>query len=55
MRHSKSHYYINPISGRVIKSTGKLYKELKKKRFKTDKDACLYNITSAKRCINTHL
>jgi hypothetical protein len=30
MRHSKSHYYINPISGRVIKSTGKLYKDLKK-------------------------
>jgi hypothetical protein len=46
-------YYINPVTGRIIKSTGKTYKELKKRRYILEGDACLYNMTSVKKCLKT--
>ena len=49
--HNKPHFYINPLTGRLIKSDTNIFKELKRRRFKIDKDECLYNITSAKRCL----
>lgn len=49
------HFYINPVSGRVIKSSGKMFKNLKSKRYKLKQDACLYDITSARRCLDSIL
>ena len=49
--HKKPHFYINPLTGRLIRSDTTLFKELKRRRFRIDKDECLYNITSAKRCL----
>jgi hypothetical protein len=43
-------FYINPNTGRLIKSSGKIYKSLKKKKSILTKDKCLYNVKSAKRC-----
>ena len=44
-------FYVNPITGRVIKSTGKVHKRLKTDNIVADKDRCLYNVKSAKRCL----
>lgn len=44
-------YYINPKTGRTIKQSGKTFKKLKSGHFKLDKDPCLYNESSAKRCL----
>ena len=44
-------YYINPLTDRVIKSTGKIYQKLKQRRFKLEPDHCLYNNTTARRCM----
>jgi hypothetical protein len=44
-------YYINPLTDRVIKSTGKTYQKLKQRRFKLHPDHCLYNNTTARRCM----
>jgi hypothetical protein len=49
--HRKPHFYVNPLTGRVIKSNGSVYKNLKKRRFKLEEDTCLYNITSARNCL----
>ena len=51
--HKKPHYYINPISGRVIKSSSKMFKELEKKKLYLYKDTCLYDISSAKKCLSS--
>lgn len=48
-------YYLNPLTGRVIKSTSKKFKELVEKRgWKTHprSHSCFYNIKSAERCLN---
>ena len=47
----KNHFYDNPITNRVIQSSGRTFKELKKKRFKLDPDKCLYDVKSAERCL----
>lgn len=44
-------YYINPKTGRTIKQSGRTFKKLKGKHFKLEKDPCLYNESSAKRCL----
>lgn len=48
-------FYINPITGRLIKSSGRLYNELKSLRketkFSIEKHKCLYNVKSAERCL----
>jgi hypothetical protein len=54
-KQKKTNYYLSPVSGRVIKSNSKLYKELLKKRFIIDNHPCLYNITSAKKCLTSIL
>jgi hypothetical protein len=51
MNESKPRFYINPITGRLIKSNGKIYKNIKHRRFLIEKDKCLYNMTSAKHCL----
>lgn len=43
--------YINPITGRLIKKNSKKYNELKSRHFKLKKSPCLYNETSAKKCL----
>lgn len=46
-------FYINPITGRMIKSSGKTFKNLKnKKKYSFEKEHCLYNIKSAKKCFS---
>jgi hypothetical protein len=44
-------YYINPLTDRVINSSGKIYQKLKQRRFKLEPDHCLYNNTTARRCM----
>ena len=44
-------FYLNPVSGRVIKSSGKTYAELKKHGYTVKKERCLYNVKSAKKCL----
>lgn len=44
-------FYINPNTGRLIKSTGRVYKNLRKHRQHTDKHVCLYNQKSVERCV----
>uniref|UniRef100_A0A6C0E0I2 Uncharacterized protein n=1 Tax=viral metagenome TaxID=1070528 RepID=A0A6C0E0I2_9ZZZZ len=44
-------YYMSPLSGRVIKSTSKVYKDLKENGYIVDKHKCLYDVKSAQRCI----
>ena len=44
-------FYLNPITGRLIKSTASTFKDLKKRRFRIDKDSCFYNTASAKKCM----
>lgn len=44
-------FYLNPITGRVIKSTGKTYEKLRQDGYIPDKEKCLYNIKSAKKCL----
>ena len=51
--HKNTHYYINPITGRVIKSNSKMFEKLKKRRFIVQKDACLYDLNSAKKCLSS--
>ena len=45
-------YYVSPISGRIIKSTGRTFKILKEKGYFIDKHKCFYNIKSAERCLS---
>jgi len=45
-------FYINPLTGRMIKSTAKIFKKLKRGKYVIDKHKCLYNIKSAERCFN---
>jgi hypothetical protein len=52
MTKAQTKYYLSPYSGRVIKSSGRLYKQLKQIGVKVDKQTCFYNHTSAKRCLN---
>ena len=49
----KEPIYINPITGRLIKKNNKKYNELKSRRFKLKKSPCLYNKTSAKKCLES--
>jgi len=44
-------FYINPQTGRLIKSTGRVYKHIKKEDEIPIKHKCLYNINTAKKCI----
>jgi hypothetical protein len=44
-------YYINPLTHRTIKSTGRIYKSLKARRFHMAKDKCLYNSKYAEKCL----
>jgi hypothetical protein len=44
-------FYVNPLTGRTIKSTGKIFQNLRKNKFVINKHTCLYNIDSAKRCL----
>lgn len=49
-------FYINPVTGRLIKSSGKIYNELKQiqkeeTKFSIEKHKCLYNVKSAERCL----
>ena len=48
----KIYYYINPLTHRTIKSTGKVYKTLKEKKYHLQKDKCLYNSKYAEKCVN---
>ena len=43
-------FYLNPNTGRLIKSNGKTYKQLKKDGYIIKKDKCLYNVKSAEKC-----
>lgn len=52
MGRSTPKFFINPISGRLIRSNAKTYKSLKRHRYKIEKHPCLYNITSAHKCLN---
>lgn len=45
-------YYINPKTGRLIKSTSKNVRNLRKRGTPLEKDKCLYNLNSAKKCLN---
>jgi hypothetical protein len=45
-------FYISPYSGRVIKSSGRLYNQLKEEGFIVDKHRCFYNIQTAQKCLN---
>jgi len=45
-------FYINPLTGRMIKSTARTFKKLKREKYVIDKHKCLYNIKSAERCFN---
>jgi hypothetical protein len=45
-------FYINPLTSRMIKSTARTFKKLKKDKYVIDKHKCLYNIKSAERCFN---
>jgi hypothetical protein len=45
-------FYLSPLSGRVIKSSSKLFKDLKQQGFIVDKHKCLYDIKSAEHCLN---
>jgi hypothetical protein len=49
--HRTPHFYINPLTGRVVRSDASVYTELKRRRFKLEADTCLYNVTSAKNCL----
>lgn len=49
---SKPKFYINPLTGRMIKSTAKTYQQLKRDKYVIPKHKCLYNIKSAERCFN---
>lgn len=44
-------YYLSPVSGRVIKESGKIFRDLKKRRYTVDPHDCLYNIASVKKCV----
>lgn len=46
-----SKFYLNPITGRVIKSTGYTYKKVKRKGYKPTKHICIYNIRTAEKCL----
>ncbi len=50
MINSKPRFYINPITGRLIKSNRSTFQSLKKRRFRIDGDACFYNTGTAKKC-----
>ena len=43
-------FYQNPITGRLIKSSGKTYNQLKKEGYFIQRDKCLYNKKSAQHC-----
>ena len=45
-------FYINPETGKIIKSTGKTFKKLKKNNCFIKKDWCLYDIKTAKKCFS---
>ena len=45
-------FYLSPFSGRVIKSTGKLFEMLRSEGYLVDKHKCFYNIKSAKKCLD---
>ena len=44
-------FYINPQTGRLIKSTGQVFKRIKEQGEIRIKHKCLYNIKTAKKCI----
>jgi hypothetical protein len=44
-------FYLNPTTGRLIKSTGRVYTKLKKDSILMLRDKCLYNPKSAQRCL----
>jgi hypothetical protein len=44
-------FYINPQTGRLIKSTGRVFKRIKEQGEIRIKHKCLYNINTAKKCI----
>jgi len=48
----KPKFYINPLTSRMIKSTARTFKKLKKEQYVIDKHKCLYNVKSAERCFN---
>ena len=52
MTKSTPKFYISPITGRLIRSNAKTYENLKQRRFKVDKEPCLYNVRSAHKCLN---
>lgn len=51
MTKGKTRYYLSPVSGRIIKSTGRTYNTIKEEGYFIDKHPCLYNINSAKKCL----
>jgi hypothetical protein len=51
MKKLNTKFYINPYTGRVIKSSAKTYHDVKESNLKLDKDKCLYNVKSAERCL----
>ena len=48
-------FYVNPSTGRTIKSGSKTFKSLKQKKIKINKHRCLYDINSAKQCLKNIL
>jgi hypothetical protein len=44
-------FYLNPTTGRLIKSTGRVYKRLKRDSILMSRDKCMYNIKSAQSCL----
>ena len=44
-------FYLNPTTGRLIKSTARVYKKLKKDSILMLRDKCLYNPKSAQHCL----
>ena len=47
-------YYINPLTGRMINSKGKVYANLMHKNRFVEKHMCLYNVKSAKNVLKNY-
>jgi hypothetical protein len=51
MNESKPRFFINPITGRMIKSRAKTFRNLKSLGYQVDKHKCLYDVKTAKKCL----
>lgn len=52
MSKAKPRFFMSPVSGRLIRSSGKTFQHLKEQGYIIDKHPCLYNIKSAQKCVD---